>query len=383
MIANDSRLLRGEVRVHLTGEAGALPALREALAGHTGIATVGLTTRLDELAELNGSVDVILHAARDGADLDAELALLRERSQAPIALAVDADSALAERALGAAVAEVLLMPSSPEAVVFAIRRAANAAPVSASAQSHGRIIGICSAKGGSGKSVVACNLAVMLARSGQRTLLLDLDLRFGDAAIMLGLRPEKTIADLAASPGDLDLDKLGGYTVEHSSGLRLLAAPTRPEQGDQVDDPRLHRLLDVARAGYDSVVVDTGGAFDPATLVAVEHADDLFFVVGRDLPCLKDSVAALRTFELIGIPVTKAGFIANRRGIGSGLKRDELATVLDRKPRFELPDDGGVLAAINSGQPVVLAHPRGRFSRAVKELADALVSAPSSAARAS
>jgi pilus assembly protein CpaE len=362
MIANDSRLLRGEVRVHLTGEAGALPALREALAGHTGIATVGLTTRLDELAELNGSVDVILHAARDGADLDAELALLRERSQAPIALVVDAGSALAERALGAAVAEVLLMPLSPEAVVFAIRRAANAAPVSASAQSHGRILGICSAKGGSGKSVVACNLAVMLARSGQRTLLLDLDLRFGDAAIMLGLRPEKTIADLAASPGDLDLDKLGGYTVEHSSGLHLLAAPTRPEQGDQVDDPRLHRLLDVARAGYANV---------------------LFFVVGRDLPCLKDSVAALRTFELIGIPVTKAGFIANRRGIGGGLKRDELATVLDRKPRFELPDDGDVLAAVNSGQPVVLAHPRGRFSRAVRELADALVSAPSSAARAS
>lgn len=372
MIANNLQLRRDDVRVHLTGDAGALPSLRDALAGKAGVVTVGLTTRLNELAELNGSIDVILHAAHAGADLDSELALVRERTRAPIALAVDAGSALAEQALTVPVAEVLLLPASAEAIVFAIRRAAQTAPGQTNADSRGRVISVCSAKGGSGKSVVAVNLAVASARNRQRTLLIDLDLRFGDTAIMLGLNPAKTIADLAESPGDLDLEKLAGYTTEHASGLHVLSAPSRPEHGDQIDELRVRRLLEVARGGYDVVVVDTGGAFEPATLVALEEGDELLMVVTPDLPGLKDSAAALRTFELLGVHAAKVDFVANRCGVAGGLKRGELATVLDRKPRFEVPDDSAVLASINRGEPVMLAHPRSRCTRALAAAAAAL-----------
>ena len=105
-----------------------------------------------------------------------------------------------------------------------------------------------SPKGGTGKTVIATNLASALAKhEGKRTLLLDLDLQFGDAAIMLGLEPEKTIYDLVVAPGELDSEKLAGYTTQHASGVDVLPAPLRPEDAELVTEAKLARLLEVAR----------------------------------------------------------------------------------------------------------------------------------------
>jgi pilus assembly protein CpaE len=379
MSASDATAIRKDVRVHLTGEAGALPELRDALDAQPGILTVGLTARVSELAELNGSVDVVLHAVRDGARLDTELTLLRERTNAPIALAVDADGLLVEQALSAPVAEVVLLPASPEAIAFAIRRAGRTASRTPSHASDGRIVTVCSAKGGVGKTVLATNLAVSLARNGGRTLLVDLDLRFGDVAIMFGVTPAKTLADLAESPGDLDLEKLVGYMSVLDAGLHVLAAPARPEQGDRVDEILVRRALEVARASYDVIVLDTGGAFEPATLAALEIADEVLCVVGADLPGLKNTVATLRTFDLLGIAMSRISFAANRVGSHGGLKPGEVSTVLDCPPRFELPEERSVLGAVNNGQPVALARPRSSFVRAVEQMARALAPAAAKA----
>ena len=84
--------------------------------------------------------------------------------------------------------------------------------------------------------MIATNLAVTLASTKERTLLLDLDLQFGDAAIMLGLEPDKTIYDLVVAPGELDPEKLAGYTSKHPSGLDVLPAPIRPEDAELVTE---------------------------------------------------------------------------------------------------------------------------------------------------
>ena len=106
-----------------------------------------------------------------------------------------------------------------------------------------------SPKGGTGKTVIATNLAAALAKAeARRTLLLDLDLQFGDAAIMLGIEPEKTIYDLVVAPGELDPEKLAGYTTKHTCGLDILPAPLRPEDAELVTEAKLGRLLEVARA---------------------------------------------------------------------------------------------------------------------------------------
>ena len=89
-------------------------------------------------------------------------------------------------------------------------------------------------KGGSGKTLVSANLGVALAEAGQRVAIVDLDLQFGDVALCLGLAPERTFYDLALAGGTLDAQKLDAYLMTHSSGLRVLLAPTRPDQASAV-----------------------------------------------------------------------------------------------------------------------------------------------------
>src|SRR5213075_1975897 len=113
-------------------------------------------------------------------------------------------------------------------------------------------------KGGTGKTVMATNLATACAKfEGRKTLLLDLDLQFGDAAIMMGIEPEKTIYDLVMARRELDTDALAGYVTAHSSGVHVLPAPLRPEDAELVTEERLGHLFAVAKESYDVVIVDT------------------------------------------------------------------------------------------------------------------------------
>ena len=158
-----------------------------------------------------------------------DLAAIREHTRAPIVLVASGEaSQLLDEALEADVADVLLLPQLADNVVFAIRKAAHAARRTDGVRGrNGTVITVFSPKGGTGKTVVATNLAAALAKNeGKKTLLLDLDLQFGDAAIMLGVEPEKTIFDLVVAPGELDSEKLAGYVTHHPCGL---------------DDPRRRR----------------------------------------------------------------------------------------------------------------------------------------------
>src|SRR5439155_1920364 len=152
-----------------------------------------------------------------------------------------------------------LLPQLTHNVVFAIRKAAHVRRQNQVAAGRtGRVVTVFSPKGGTGKTAVATNLAAALVkREERRTLLLDLDLQFGDAAIMLGIEPDKTIYDLVVAPGELDTEKLAGYTTKHACGLEVLPAPLRPEDAELVTEAKLGRLLEVARESFDVIVVDT------------------------------------------------------------------------------------------------------------------------------
>ena len=192
--------------------------------------------------------------------------------------------------------DVLCLPQSAQSLGMAAAkarasRARRAAALSAhtlpSASRLGRdahVFTVFSTKGGSGKTVIATNLAVCFGRQGLRTLLIDLDLHSGDDALVLGLSPRWTVLDLVQSPGDLDAEKLAGFVTRHSSGVDLLPAPTRPDEEELVAIDRLEPLLEVARRSYDVVVIDTSSMFSPATLLAIDHTDTLVLVGASDVP---------------------------------------------------------------------------------------------------
>ena len=271
---------REKMRVFVTGSCDGLDQLREALERHGEVELVGASEGVRESASTltGGHLQVVLHGTRSSSLPQDEIAAIREHTRAPVILLASGEaSALLEDALDADVSDVLLLPQMTENVVFAIRKAGRSGgrPVGGPAPGRrGRIVTVFSPKGGTGKTVTSTNLASAFAKfEGKRTLLLDLDLQFGDAAIMLGLEPEKTIYDLVVAPGELDSEKLAGYTTRHVSGLDILPAPVRPEDAELVTEAKLSRLLEVARESYDVIVVDTSQFFHGPMMATLDRTD--------------------------------------------------------------------------------------------------------------
>jgi pilus assembly protein CpaE len=370
---------REKSRVFITGGCEGLDELFEALERHGEIELVG---RSDSVREgggplSGGHLQVILHATRSSALPVDELAAIREYTRAPIVLLASGESsALLEDALDADVADVLLLPQLTENVVFAVRKAGHAGRRQGKSRGDGRIITVFSPKGGTGKTVTATNLATSFAKyAGKRTLLLDLDLQFGDAAIMLGIEPEKTIQDLVVAPGELDPEKLAGYTTRHSSGLDVLPAPIRPEDAELVTEQKLSRLLEVAKESYDVIVVDTSPFFHGPMLATLDRTDDLLLVCGLDVPTIKNVRLSLQTLQLLSFPSERIRIVLNRANSNVGMKRGEVEAALEAKIRFEVPSDRAVPLAVNRSNPAVLSDPKADFSRALREMAKALLPA--------
>ena len=370
---------REKTRIFVTGSCDGLDQLRDALERHTEIELVGTSVAVTESAGVltGGHLEVILHGTRSSTLPRDEIATIREHTRTPIILLASGEaSVLLEEALDSDVSDVLLLPQMTENVVFAIRKAGRSslrpAP-SVAPTRRGRIVTVFSPKGGTGKTVTSTNLAAAFAKfEGKRTLLLDLDLQFGDAAIMLGLEPEKTIYDLVVAPGELDSEKLAGYTTRHPSGLDILPAPVRPEDAELVTETKLSRLLEVARESYDVIVVDTSPFFHGPMLATLDRTDELLLVCGLDVPTLKNVRLALQTLELLAFPQNRIRVVLNRANSKVGMKRSEVESALEVKVRFEIPSDRAVPIAVNRGNPAVLAESGADYSKAIREMAKGL-----------
>ena len=381
MSVDTSVATREKVRIFVTGSCDGLDQLREALERHGELELVGASAGVRESAPTltGGHLQVVLHGTRSSSLPEDELAAIREHTQAPIILLASGESsALLEDALEADVSDVLLLPQMTENVVFAVRKASKAGhrPAVGSPTRRGRVVTVFSPKGGTGKTVTSTNLAASFAKfEGKRTLLLDLDLQFGDAAIMLGLEPDKTIYDLVVAPGELDSEKLAGYTTRHASGLDILPAPLRPEDAELVTEAKLSRLLEVARESYDVIVVDTSPFFHGPMLATLDRTDELLLVCGLDVPTLKNVRLALQTLDLLAFPTNRIRVVLNRANTKVGMKRSEVEGALEVKVRFEVPSDRAVPIAVNRGNPAVLAESGADFSKAVREMAKGLLPA--------
>jgi pilus assembly protein CpaE len=371
------------VRVFVTGSCEGSANLADALANHPEVELVGTSESVGEAAGAlaGGHLGAVLHATSAQHLPQDDLAVIREHTRAPIVVLASGEaSALLDEALETDVADVLLLPQMTENVVFAVKKAAHAGRrvgfTSSPSSKRGRIVTVFSPKGGTGKTVIATNLAAALAKyEKKRTLLLDLDLQFGDAAIMLGLEPEKTIYDFVVAPGELDAEKLAGYVTKHPAGLDILPAPLRPEDAELVTEAKLGRLLEVAREAYDIIVVDTSPFFHGPMLATLDRTDELLLVCGLDVPTIKNVRLSLQTLELLSFPMAKARIILNRANTKVGMKEREVEGALELKVRYKVPSDRTVPVSVNRGNPAVLSESGADFSRAVRDVAKGVASA--------
>jgi pilus assembly protein CpaE len=368
------------IRIFVTGSCEGLSELTDALTHNPEMNVVGRSQSVREGAGAlaGGHLQAVLHATRSSELPADDLAAIREYTRAPIVLLASGEaSALLDAALEADVADVLLLPQLPDNVVFSIRKACHNGK-NGFVGDLGRILTVFSPKGGTGKTVMSSNLATAFAKhGGKRTLLLDLDLQFGDAAIMLGIEPDKTIYDLVVAPGELDPEKLAGYTTRHSSGVDVLPAPIRPEDAELVTEAKISRLLEVAKESYEMIVVDTSPFFHGPMLATLDSTDELLLLCGLDVPTIKNVRLSLQTLELLSFPTERIRIVLNRANSNVGMKRGEVEAALEQRVRYEIPSDRAVPLAVNRGNPAVVSDPKADFSRALREMAKSLQPADS------
>ena len=237
---------------------------------------------------------------------------------------------------------------------------------------RGRVVSFVGNKGGVGKSTLSLSTACRLARRAPgRVLLIDGSLQHGAMCELLDLDAQATICDAARQIDRLDERLLRTLTVEHGSGLRVLAAPANAIEAAPVDERVLARILTVARQAFDVVIVDTFPLLDSIT-VAVLDVSDLVFVVLSDLiPAVLGTSELLGVLERIGIAEDRIRVVLNHnhKGFRGHLRDEDVATRLSRDLDFVVPYSRRVLAATNSGEPYVLRAPRwSRFDRAVRAI---------------
>ena len=371
----------GTFRVIVTGFSPSIRDLCDDLGRQPGIELGAIVATVGDAAWAFAarSVDVVVHGVPPRAPLPRrELVEIREYTDAPIVLLLeDAPPSLFDEALAADVADVIVLPQPAERVAFAIHKALRERDAAAVAGNGGRarLITAFSPKGGTGKTVVSTNVAAALAKhEGLKTLLLDLDLQFGDAAIMLGVSPRRTLQDLVTAPGDLAPEKLTGYTTRHpASGLDVLAAPLRPEDSELVTESKVERLLNLAGTLYDAIVIDTSPSFHGPMLTALDHSDVLLLICTPEIPTLKNVRLGLDTLRRLSFPEDRIRLVLNRAGADAEIGAAEVEGALGTPVSFELPMSAEIPHAVNEGTPLPLSSPTCEFAQAVHAMTAALV----------
>src|SRR5919198_2020441 len=358
--------------------------VQEALPASAQIEIVGVIYGLDESwnALQEAPTDLVVVACRGYSDRTLFFinGVVKQRSDRPIvALAEDAENGLVRRIFEAGADDVIVLPESPERVAFTLQKAIarRQGAAVASGVALAPMVCILGPKGGTGKTLTACNLTVALAGMGKKVALVDLDLQFGDVGLSLGLSPERTIYDLAKSGGSLDVEKLESYMTSHPSGVRVLMAPTRPDQASFVTVDLLRDVYTTLRSHYDFVIVDTPPGFTPEVIASIDSSSHVCMVGMLDSLSLKNTKLGLETLELMGYDSGRVSVVLNRADTRIGISREDVAAIVGRPPNVMVPSDREIPRALTEGVPIVLANERSDAASAFRELAESYAGAVS------
>jgi pilus assembly protein CpaE len=375
-----------------------------------GYATTTVTTPADAVAAMRGRPIHLIVA--EGLATSGAIASLRTAgdggSITPILVVAPAHDVEARIAFLEAGADDVIpgtfSHNELEARVMALLiRAGKVRPELASHGGRADIVSFFSPKGGVGTTTLAVNSAVLLAgggtaegdrggsarrgaaagpppdpsgngsQPGQRVLLIDLDLQFGQVATHLNLNPRYDIAGLASDDQALADEELArAYLTIHPSGVAVLAAPPRPEADFRVTLEHLEQIINILRPGFDHVVIDLGSRLDPRALWILEQSDVHVFVLFPEIAALR-SMSLLNAFLMETTPLqAKSLLVINHVLPTELLKARDVENLLRAKPAAEIPYvEVEMMRAVNEGVPIVMGRPASPATVALRRLAQA------------
>jgi pilus assembly protein CpaE len=307
-----------------------------------------------------------------------------------IILSVQSEPDYMRRAMLAGARDFLTKPPSADELVATIRKVGlraiqqatkvgvstspgNILPTVSSNPISGKIITVYSPRGGVGKTMVATNLAAALYTEDTPTIVVDAALQFGDVAACMNLQTKNSLIDLMEQVGELDADLLDRIATNHSSGIKVVAAPSRPEQADAVQGSQVGKVLKFIASHYRYVVVDTSAALNESTLSAIDAGDVIVVLGAPDLPTIKNLRMFFDLGEALGLTAQKTLLILNKMDKRFGITAERVADLLKQPVISQIPlDDKTVPLSTNNGEPFVLVDRTKPIARAIMELAQAV-----------
>ncbi|MFN8381585.1 MAG: response regulator [Anaerolineales bacterium] len=334
-------------------------------------------------------------------DIDGITATEEIRQRSPhiqvVILSVQGDQNYMRRAMLAGARDFLTKPPMGDELISAIRRAGEmahaerakgakqlgASSVSGSAAamanfsqpSKGKIVTVYSPKGGTGCTTIAVNLAIALNNEDTRTVLVDANLQFGDVAVFLNEQGKNTILELAPRVDELEPDVVEDILIRHeASGVRILAAPQRPEQAEKVSADQFAKVLQFLQGMYAYVVVDTSPILTDVILSTIDISDVIVLVTTQEIPSIKNARLVLDLLKTMGVNKDRIVFAMNRYDKRIAITPERVSENLKHEISVTIPlDEKVVITAVNRGVPFMLDNNKLQpVGRGIFSLAEAI-----------
>jgi pilus assembly protein CpaE len=302
---------------------------------------------------------------------------LRESSDCSvIVISSSNDGSLILQAMRAGAKEFLTQPLAVDELIGAFDRISDQRAGTGNAKNRGcSCIGIAGASGGVGSTSLAVNLGCALAADEANSVaLIDLDMSLGDADVFLDTIPDYTIADVAQNVSRMDFALLKKSMTKHSSGLYLLPRPVQLQDAPLVTPDDFRRVLGLLKASFTHVLLDLSKAYTMLDMAALEEVNSVLLVTQLDLPCLRNVVRLMVSFDEVDGLKDKTKIIVNRVGLDTGqigLKKAQ--ETIGREIFWQIPNDYRTMVEVrNNGVPLLEQFPKAAITQAVSSLASAM-----------
>lgn len=304
-----------------------------------------------------------------------------------VILSVQSDQNYMRRAMLAGARDFLSKPPTIDELISAVRRAGAMAldeknktaaimqpklpgsgPLARGyAMTHGNVITVYSPKGGTGCTTLAVNLAVTLQNDETQVAIVDGNLQFGDVGIFYNVQSKNHIGDLAMRVDELDPEVVEGVMITHGdSKVKILAAPPKPGEAEDVTGDQFSKLIQYLRRMYAYIIIDTTSSLNEITLSALDISDLVVLVTTQDIPSIANARLFLDLSPALGIHKENILFVMNRYDKRISITPEKISESFKKEIVSVIPlDSSSTIPAMNRGVPFMLdgkakSQPAGR-----------------------
>jgi len=235
-----------------------------------------------------------------------------------------------------------------------------------------KIISVFSNKGGIGKTSLATNLALELAKITKENIaLIDLNFQTGDITTFLDLKPSFNISYMLENIDKINETFLLSTLEQYKrTSLYVLADPPYFKQAEDIKPAQITKLFNTLKDTFSYIIVDAEASFDGKNIAALDNSDVILLVTVANLPALRNTQRCLELFDKLGYDTDKTKIVVNRYMDNDEIKEEDVKKVLSKGVFWKIPNNYfAIMNAINKGIPVSEINSSTNVAQSYRELA--------------